>query len=39
VRFFESWLSVGIATRVVKAPPLTWMVWPVMCPAPGEARK
>lgn len=29
----------GPAQRVVKAPPLTWRVWPVMWRAPGEARK
>jgi hypothetical protein len=27
------------AHRVVNAPPFTWTVWPVMCRAPGEARK
>ena len=29
----------GDPQRVVNAPPLTWMVCPVMCLAPGDARK
>jgi hypothetical protein len=33
------WRRRSAAYRVVCAPPLTWMVWPVMWRAPSEARK
>src|SRR4029450_6081582 len=32
-------LAAAIDQRVVTAPPLTLIAWPVMCRAPGEARK